>query len=320
MPQRKALLCTMIALIFFAVCGVWLYLFTSSPPSFYPPAGEHLKIEAPFRFAVISDTRGNMASFEEGMARIRKMDVSLILHAGDIVERFNERQFDWILHELDEMDLSVPFCPVPGDHDTDERAPDSMGRYPLYSNAFGPRRYWFVCGNVLFVAFDDSTETVTPENLAWLDKTLSQHRSDYQLCFVLFHVPPCNLKPAHTLNDADSQKLMHLLSKYNVSAALTGHLHSYAHYEVEGVPVYSTGGLGEEGPAGEPHSFLIFNVESDGTFSAEKHDVALAPNSDYLEYAFRTKFPLHGTLAAALVFLLAGTTLSTLAHRRASGS
>jgi hypothetical protein len=286
--------------------GLWFCLRAETPLPVLPPAGEVMHAEAPFRFAVVSDTRGNMAVFEEGMACIKEMGVALILHAGDIAERLSERQFDWVLHELDEMDLSVPFCAVPGDHDTDERPPDSQGRYPLYSRAFGPRRYWFACGNALFVAFDDSAVAVTAEDLAWLDGTLSRYRDGYELCFVFFHVPPRTAGIWHTLNEQDSGRLMRLLGRHRVSAAFTGHLHSYAHYEVDGVPVYSTGGLGEGGPPGEPHCFLVCSVKPGGTFSVEKHDIALGPDDDYLEYAFRVKFPGFCALLGGCGLLLVG--------------
>jgi len=310
MPRRGRIFCVSAGVLLLGVCALWFWLDAESPPPILPPAGEIMEAEAPFRFVVVSDTRGNMAVFEEGMARIKEMGVAFILHAGDIAERLNERQFNWVLHELDEMDLRVPFCAVPGDHDTGERLPDPQGRYPLYSSAFGPRRYWFAYGNALFVAFDDSTEIITAENFAWLDETLNRYRAGYEPCFVLFHVPPRTAGIRHTLSEEDSSKLMRLLSRYKVSAAFTGHLHSYAHYELEGVPVYSTGGLGEEGPPGEPHGFLVCNVAPDGSFSVEKRDVPLQPNTDYLEYALRVKFPPFSVLLGGVGLLLVGVLMT----------
>lgn len=303
--------CVSMGAMLLGLHALWSHVHAEPPPPILPPAGEVIHAEIPFRFAVVSDTRGNMAAFEQGLARIEEIGVSLVLHAGDIVERLNERQFNWVLHELDEANLSVPFCVVPGDHDTGERSPDSQGRYRFYSSAFGPRRYWFACANALFVTFDDSTETVTAKELAWLDEVLTRHRADYELCFMLFHVPPRGPGVKHTLNEADTGELMRLLSRHRVSAAFTGHLHSYVHYEVEGVPVYSTGGLGEEGPPGEPHSFLVCNVRSDGSFSVEKHDVALGPNADYPEYVFRVKLPAASVLFGAVGLLVVGALMAT---------
>lgn len=299
-------LCLGVGMLLLCVYGIGGCIYSENPPVIRPPAGETIQAEPPFSFAVIGDTRGNVVAFEKGVKRIKEMQMDLILHAGDIAQRLNTDQFNWVLEKLDEMDISVPFCPVPGNHDIIDSTDELRKRYHLYNRAFGPRRYWFSYGNACFVAFDNSTETITDESLSWLGDVLKAHREDYELCFVLCHVPPHTSGISHTLNEEDSDDLMRLLSKHRVDAVFTGHLHSYTQYEVHDVPVYSAGKLGEEKSPGKPHTFLAVDVTSDGNFSVEKQEVEQQVNTHYLEYLLRVKFPDHGLLIFGAALLLTG--------------
>ena len=318
LPIRAAgLVCIAAGLTLLGILALWFRLHRDVPAAALPPAGEVLNVEPPFRFAIISDTRGNMSAFQAGLSRIKGTDASLILHAGDIARRVNERQFNWVLQGIGEADLSVPLCVVPGNHDIAEDARDIKERYRFYNRAFGPRRYWFGHGSALFVAFDDATEKVSPESLRWLDEVLRRHRGDYDLCFVWCHVPPRTVGVHHSLTDGDSEKLMRVLNGHEVDALFTGHLHSYAEYELHGVPVYSTGGLGEDGPPGEPHGFLLCDVGADGTFSVGRQEVPLTPNNDYPAYAFLVKLPGTAVLFGSSLLLLLGAALVTSGSERA---
>lgn len=303
--------CIITGFLFISLQVLWLFINRKAPPAILPPAGETIDREAPFKFAVVSDTRGNRKIFQQGLVRIKEMEPALILHAGDIAQRLNERQFNWILRGIDEIDLSIPFCFVPGDHDIDPTSSSIEERYRLYNRAFGPRRYWFGCGNALFVAFDNSIETVTEETLAWLEEVMNSYRGAYQLCFVFFHVPPDAPETGHDLGPEDTRKIMSVLSRHNVSAVFAGHLHTYEHYKTKDIPIYSTGGLGEENRVGQPHCFLLVSVGQDGTFSVEKHEVAWGHTGDSLEYLFRVKFPSLPVLVSGLILLTIGALLGT---------
>lgn len=295
-----------VALVLLATHILWSLIVDRSPAPVLPPAREAIQGTVPFRFAVVGDNRGNMEVFEEILARIKEEHVSLILHTGDLVDHSGERQFTWLLHELGEEKLPVPLCAVPGNHDIDEAAKDPSTRCRLYGRAFGQRRYWFAYANALFVALDDSTERVSPDDLQWLDRTLAQFRSQYTLCFVYMHVPPRDPRPGrtHALEEG-AENLIGIMTKHRVNAVFAGHIHSYLEDNVAGIPVYITGGAGAEleEPSDRYH-YLVCTVAPDGSFSLQKRDVDYLRNTDYPEYAFRVKFPSNIALfvSASLLF------------------
>jgi 3',5'-cyclic AMP phosphodiesterase CpdA len=287
-----------------------------TPPRIVPPAGEALEGAPPFRFAVISDTRGNMSVFEEALVRIKQEQPSLILHAGDIAQRYTRRQFNWLLHELEEARLTVPFCPVPGNHDVNDEARDASERYRLYEWAFGPRRYWFSYANALFVAFDDSNERCDEDDLQWLDATLARLRGSYDACFVYMHVPPRDPEPGgrHALRERDAERLAEVLQRHNVTTVFCGHLHSYAEDTIAGIPVFITGGAGEQKKTDEPHHYLICTVAPDGSATVARRDVPAVANEDYPDYVLYTKVPWRTALALAAAIALAASAMPV--HRR----
>jgi len=300
-----ALCCITAAVVLFASYLIWVALVGEPPPPVLPPAGEVIEGSAPFRFAVVGDSRGNQEVFEEILARIRGDDVSFILHTGDIVDHCNHRNFEWVLHELAEEDFTVPFCAVPGNHDIEPEAPNLRARCRLYARAFGPRRYWFAYANALFVAFDDSTERCSEEDLRWLDRTLSRFRKRYDACFVYMHVPPRDPRPwgNHSLN-AGADELIKILQRHEVGAVFASHIHSYAQDEVAGVPVFISGGAGAdlERPDDRYH-YLLCTVGSTGSLGVQKREVNHQLDTDYAEYVFYVKFP-----SGAVLLLAAGLT------------
>ena len=166
-PRRRvgAFLALAGAFLLLGSYAVWMMATERVAPPILPPAGEALAGEAPFRFAILGDSRGNMAVFEDILDRIRGDKAAFVLHTGDIVKRPEPAQFDWVLHELNEEGPDLRIFAVAGNHDIDEKAPDVASRYHLYSRAFGPRRYWFSYADTLFVAFDDAQEVLAPGEL-----------------------------------------------------------------------------------------------------------------------------------------------------------
>ena len=310
---RTALCCFSAAAVLLGSHFIWSAVHGEPPPAIVPPAGEVMEGTVPFHFAVISDTRGNQAVFEDALGKIKNDRPNLLLHAGDIAQRYKPRQFDWVLHELDEENLTVPFCPVPGNHDIDRTTRDVRDRYRLYNRAFGPRRYWFSYANSLFVAFDDSTERCGADDLRWLRSTLEKLRDKYELCFVYMHMPPRDPRPGknHALREEDGEKLMSLLKEYDVSAVFAGHLHSYAEDNIKGIPIYITGGAGESKKIDEPHHYLLCTVGPDGSFAVRRRDIAHQIDTDHPEYVFLVKFPSNAVLLGGIGLLFAGLVFSS---------
>ena len=298
---------------FVLVCAnlAWQLAVADVPPPILPPAGEQIEGTLPFRFAMVGDNRGNMRVFEEILDAIRGEDVSLILHGGDIVKHCGPRQFDWVLHELQEEQLTVPLCPVPGNHDI-APAQEPRARYLLYRRAFGPRRYWFSYADTLFVAFDNSAWRAAPDDLDWLDRTLTLHRGQYTTCFVYMHMPPRDPRPgrSHAMKK-EAEALMDILSRHRVSAAFASHIHSYLEDNVAGIPIFITGGAGASRDEPRlPYHYLLCTVEPGGSFHVVKHDVDEHVDTDYVEYNLRVKFPSTTTMVVSAVLIFAGAALT----------
>jgi len=275
----------------------------------YPPAGRTIAAQTPMRFVVLGDNRGNMSVFEQVLCYVKADCPSLVLHTGDLVKKYRRAEFRWVGHELDEEELPMPFCAVPGNHDTADGRGDVAHRLRWYTEAFGPRQYWFAAADSLFVAFDTSVEQCDEEDLRWLDGTLSELRSQYRNCFVFTHEPPRDPRPdhGHALDAEDGARLVAVLKKHDVSALFAGHIHGYYEDNIDGLPIYITGGAGAElkVPSARYH-YLLCTVEADGSLIVQKKDVPGCPNSDYPEYVLRVQLLPRAFLIAAGLFALVG--------------
>jgi len=292
-----------VSLLLVAASLLWFTLVDDTAPSVLPPAGEVLSAGVPLVFALVGDNRKEGEVFENILAAIKRSDARFIMHGGDLVHRCNPRQYRWLLHELDEAALPMPFCAVPGNHDIDQDLPTVAQSYELYCRAFGPRRYWFACGNALFVAFDDAAGEARPDELAWLEQTLSLHRDRYRACFVYMHVPPVDPRPDHARRvSVGREELVQILVRHHVTAVFASHIHAYVEASVAGIPVYITGGAGAD--LDEPETqfhYVLCTVEADGSLKVQKVDVPALPDADNLEYLCRTNISGERLLALALV-------------------
>jgi 3',5'-cyclic AMP phosphodiesterase CpdA len=312
-----ALICLTLSGLLSGAHIAWTLAHSDTPPAVLPPAGEALQGRAPYRFAVMGDSRGNNSVFELVMAGAQKDGAAFILHTGDLVRDCSRSQFEWLLEELQEMDVKVPFCTVPGNHDLTKTG---ANRRLFYERAFGPRQYWFSYANALFVAFDDAAGHCTPEDLQWLDGTLARLRPQYDECFVFTHIPSRDPRPnaEHALPEDEANALIAVLKKHSITAIFAGHIHTYLEDKVDGIPVYITGGAGadRDQPMG-PFHYLLCTVNEKGALEVRKVDVPDVANTDYAEYVYWVKYPVEQSLAASLVFLVAGIALAWRSYRLA---
>ncbi len=320
--RAAAFVCSGSALVLLVAYLLPLRLTGWPAPAALPPTGEVLEGKAPFRFAVVGDSHSNMDVFEAVLRGVKSDQVSLVLHMGDQVAACSRVDFDWVVQEIEEAHLGVPFCAVPGNHDVAPAGEsDPRLRCRLYSRSFGPRRYWFAYANALFVAFDDSAEKCAPEDLQWLDRTLARLRGQFEACFVYTHVPPSDPRIGRTHCLASGgEELGRILKKHRVSALFAGHVHCYAETDVEGVAVYiSGGGGGGLKVPGESSHYLLCTVEPGGAFRVEKKNVAAASGADYWERKLLVVWPRRlgaGTVAALVAASIVFSLLAGAAQRR----
>lgn len=311
---RVLWVCAGLLAILLALYGFWFIESRSLPPPVLPPAGNRLAAQAPFTFAVIGDNRGNMQVFENVLRSIRRRKPQFILHTGDLVRTCTPEDYGFLLHELAKENLPFPLCAVPGNHDIGKGASERQN-YELYVRAFGPRHYWFSCGDSLFVAADNAQnrpEAIEKE-LAWLKGVLETHRRRYKTCFVFLHIPP---RDPRGIPDEEhgmvvgGQALMSILAHHQVSAVFAGHIHSFVEDRMASVPIYITGGAGAPlRPPLRKHHYLLCTVLPNGQFQVHREDVDECLDTDFPEYLLWKTHPLvalslaGAILGAAVVFL-----------------
>ena len=306
------------AVVLLLVDLVWIPTVWDEEAPVLPPAGEVLPGEAPYAFAVVGDNRGNENVYDAIIEGIKQDGAAFVLHGGDLVKRCTPKQYKWLLHEMAEQDLQVPFCPTPGNHDVLQK-PVVEGDKFLYKRSFGQPHYWFAYDDTLFVAMDTSDESLQEAELEWLDRTLALHRAQYGTCIVFTHVPPRNPQPGggHDMG-ADGDRVMAVLEKWRVTVLFASHVHSYAEDNMRGIPVYITGGGGAqlEHPDDAYH-YLLCRVDAEGNVSVQKKDVPALPRDDYPEYVARAKLGREALRGLSAALLLVGLCHMWLMARRA---
>jgi hypothetical protein len=138
-----------------------------------------------------------------------------------------------------EVLLSVPFYPSPGNHDGDES--ESSEDLPAYLDNFffpggEPARYYSFrfAGLAEFFSIDTTgnpVETGRPihepggEQFRWLEGALAGSRAHWKIAY--FHHPPFNAGPGHGAALDELRHYVDLLGRHKVQVAFSGHEHNF---------------------------------------------------------------------------------------------
>jgi hypothetical protein len=134
-----------------------------------------------------------------------------------------------------------------------------------------------LAGGVHFVALDNVSQSgFGADQIGWLGHDLELARANPEVRFIIvgMHKPPAkNPLWKHGMEEdgagaaADSDAALALMVKFKVALLVSSHVHGFGRYEVEGMPVYISGGLGaplSHGGAIESiHHFLQVDVVGD---------------------------------------------------------
>lgn len=193
------------------------------------------KEHKPFSFIYLGDAQNNIKSMWSRTIRQAFADqptASFILHAGDLINRQNEWEWDEWFYAGSFIHSMIPVVPVTGNHEhpktEDGRRvlmPNWVQQFTLPGNgpASSEETDYFIDYQGVRIIVLNSTlfqdnENYREEQVKWLNKILSNNPNQWTL--ISYHHPMSN--------GVLVEELKPLLEKYDVDLAMQGHVHSYS--------------------------------------------------------------------------------------------
>ncbi len=277
-PRMRRLLAVLFACAVLVTCAT-----VSSPPAVRGTPGGDVRI------IIGGDSRDDSSqvlpwAFRE--ARARAASAFFFLGDMELTPQLDEH-FRKALPLLG----SVPFYPTLGNHEVRLFGISSLGHNaaeasfrkrfldtpitPVHSSLPNQVVYGVTLpGGVHLVALDNVSQAgFGKDQLDWLERDLSAARQDPQVKYIIvgMHKPLAkNGKTTHSMDAdgfqaiADADAALALMVKYDVSMIVASHLHAFMQLELDGIPMYITGGLGAPLDKGGPdyafHHFLQVDV------------------------------------------------------------
>jgi predicted phosphodiesterase len=176
----------------------------------------------PLRFAVVGDSRSDLAMCTKISNLIVDYDPDIVLHSGDIVAR-GKNLDEWQTFLFDparKLLQNIPFYPVLGNHE--QESPYYYNFFPLHKN----KPWWSVdYGPVHIIGLDTSVPTdPNSEQYKFLVDDLQKNKKEWTI--VVFHYPIFHCHPTRPVYDF-RYTWQPLFMKYGVDLVLNGHDHYY---------------------------------------------------------------------------------------------
>lgn len=217
------------------------------------------------RFLVLGDSRHGFAVVEFGdeptraerleyAEALRDERPAFVVHAGDIARTGAEEE-DWVDFDVDFAPLregGVAMYPALGNHEyrgpNDRALANYFARFPdlsrrhFYARNFRGVRLLFLDSNV-----EDLGQPRTKRQMAWLRSRLEESHADDEVraVFLVAHHPPYSNRIRPGESRWMRTKVLPLAGQYpKVRALFVGHVHSYEHFDVDGIHSIVTGGGG----------------------------------------------------------------------------
>ena len=187
-----------------------------------------------YNFVVLGDSQlENLEVFERIISSAELLQPALVLHVGDMIVGYTESRDklmeQWKRFKEQIAPLTMPFYPAPGNHDVTTTFTETV-----YQEIWGPNSLYYgvIYRNTRFIFLDTflkgSSETITEEQLEWLQGELEQNKNTRHI-FITFH------SPLHLSGEYDWEPVHALLKQYPVRAVFTGHSHVFDHLERDGI-------------------------------------------------------------------------------------
>jgi 3',5'-cyclic AMP phosphodiesterase CpdA len=190
----------------------------------------------PFTFAVAGDSRDGPAVYSRVLESVMNSGSEFLVHTGDLVTRGT--QANWEKFEQQMTDFSLPFYPVPGNHDG---LAGQLDGYLAYSGA-PAAHYSFDHETVHFTLADSHNGGIGANELGWLRGDLSATSQPVKMVFL--HHPPFDPDGTDHIMAYGNDAFMALMVEQQVDYVFAGHIHAYASAQRDGVRYEITGGAG----------------------------------------------------------------------------
>lgn len=233
------------------------------------------------RFIVLGDSQfADPPQFERMIHEADMLRPAFVIQVGDLIHGYtkNKEQLrkEWRRYKNQISALSVPFYPVPGNHDvvTDEAE-------EVYAEVWGNDKYYysFDKGSAHFIVLDswwkEEDDRISQWQRDWLKKDLEKYAEKCgedlknRSIFVFLHSPLWKYPKDHN-GRQDIDKVHEILKNYPTKLVVAGHSHEYVWKEKDSINYLVINSAGVRNPnfrGGKFSSFLNVTVTDDGKVS-----------------------------------------------------
>lgn len=164
--------------------------------------------------------------------KILKIKTDLFIILGDLVFSGKDEEYNELINFCNER-TSAPIFALCGNHDL-----------PCYQKFLGMPSYSLVLANHVIIILNNSFAKFSKEDFSLLEDELNKHKD--KKFILLFHIPPPTDLDITHMKEENWLELKNILDKHRekIECILTGHIHGFREYYLDGYHIFITGGGG----------------------------------------------------------------------------
>ena len=232
-----------------------------------------------FKFAVFGDVQHGTAQLPHLMNALKaEGSVDFIIQTGDAVAHASAGHYILFFSELARSGLRLPMFVVPGNHDVGRTREGGQ----LFERYFGPRRFWFEYGDVLFIIMDNSLGPLDDAQYRRLEDVLKKNKADSRRTLLFAHRQLINWEgDGEKPFEQKYERLLEILERHSVDYVFAGHWHGY-HREERNATVFVVNGRGGDFDRDEPLAPCYFTVVEVQVDSIRDKRIDLPTHTSYV--------------------------------------
>lgn len=222
-----------------------------------------------FKFAVFSDihtTEESIHTLDQLGQDVVEYDIDFLIVAGDLTENGLELEYSRSRKNL--WELAIPYYVTIGNHDLYQK--DGWSTWMKY---YGPSTYSIRVSNYIqFIFIDSASGSIGKTQMQWLEGELKDCLPN---TIVVSHYPIYNgISPSiwRLSSSEERYRMTSLLRDYNVMAYISGHYHSFEHYDLSGIEHFIVGSMYPESLDSGTRGYLLCSFKN-GQFDWQKIEV-----------------------------------------------